>query len=148
MFIKNQKQYLDSNSLLPKSDFSVCLSMHSFAPLPSLASFISLLPPSLFPPSSPQQLINAAPSPSIIRVAFLLHFPSHTTWEQHFPCTPCTTSTNDKMIKFAALINECDGYINSRTLISESGIHTKYTTIESLFGHSLSCYTPSLSHTP
>jgi hypothetical protein len=44
------------------------------------------------------------------------------------------------MIKSAALINECDDWINSRTLISESGIHTKYTTIESLFGHSFSGY--------
>jgi hypothetical protein len=144
MFIKNKKKSFDSNAFLPKSDFLVCLSMHSWAPLPSLASFTNLLPPSLFSPSSPQQLINVAPSPSIIRTAFLLHFPSHTAREQHFPCTPCTTSTNllPKMIKSAALINECDGWINSRTLISESGIHTKYTTIESLFGHSLSCYMP------
>ncbi len=148
MFIKNQKQSFDSNVLLPKSNFSVCLSMHSLTPLPSLASFSSLRPPSLFSSSSPQQLINAVPSPSIIRVAFLLHFPSHTTREQHFPCTPCTTSTNllPKMKKSAALINECDDWINSRTLISESGIHTKYTTIESLFGHSLSSYTFSLTH--
>jgi hypothetical protein len=48
------------------------------------------------------------------------------------------------MIKSAAFINECDGWINSRTLISESGIHTKYTTIESLFGHSLSGYNPNI----
>ncbi len=109
---------------------------------PSLASFTSLHPPSLFPLSSPQQLINAAPSPSIIRAAFLLYFPSHTAREQHFPCIPCTTSINllPKMIKSTALINECDGWINSRTLISESSIHTKYTTLESLFGHSLSGY--------
>jgi hypothetical protein len=44
------------------------------------------------------------------------------------------------MIKSAALINEGDGWINSRTLISESGIHAKCTTIESLFGHSLCGY--------
>jgi len=77
---------------------------------PSLASFTSLRPPSLFLSSS-QQLINATPSPSIIRAAFLLYFPSHTAREQHFPCIPCTTSTNllPKMIKSAALINECDG---------------------------------------
>ncbi len=114
---------------------------HSFFS-PSLASFTSLRLPSLFSSSSPQQLINAAPSPSIIHVAFLLYFPSHTAREQHFPCIPCTTNTNlfPKMIKSAAFINECDGWINSRTLISESGIHTKYTTIESLFGHSLSGY--------
>ncbi len=112
-------------------------------PLPSLASFTSLRPSLLFSPSSPQHHINAAPSPFIIRTAFLLYFPPHTAREQHFPCIPCTTSTNllPKMIKFAALINEGDGWINSRTLISESGIHTKCTTIESLFGHSLSGYT-------
>jgi len=109
---------------------------------PSLASFTSLRPLSLFMPSSPQQLINATSSHSIIRATFLLYFPSPTAREQHFPCILCTTSTNliPKMIKSAALINECDGWINSRTLISESGIHTKYTTIESLFGHSLSDY--------
>jgi hypothetical protein len=74
--------------------------------------------------------------------AIPLYFPSHTAREQHFPCIPCTTNTNllPKMIKSAALINECDGWINSKTLISEFGIHTKYTTIESLFGHSLSGY--------
>jgi hypothetical protein len=44
------------------------------------------------------------------------------------------------MIKSAALINEGDGWINFRTLISESGIHAKCTTIKSLFGHSLSGY--------
>jgi len=44
------------------------------------------------------------------------------------------------MIKYAALIDEGDSWINSRTLISESGIHAKCTTIESLFGHSLSGY--------
>jgi len=44
------------------------------------------------------------------------------------------------MIKSAAFINEGDGWINSRTLISEFGIHTKCTTIESLFHHSLSGY--------
>jgi hypothetical protein len=131
MFIKNQKQSFDSNVVLPKSNLSVYLSMHSWALLPSLASFTSLLPASLFSPSSPQQLINATPSASIIRAAFLLHFPSHTAREQHFPCTPCTTNINllPKMMKFIALINECDDWINSRTLISESGIHTKYTTI-------------------
>jgi hypothetical protein len=48
------------------------------------------------------------------------------------------------MIKSAALINEWDDWINSRTPISESGIHTKYTTIESLFGHSLSGYSMTL----
>jgi hypothetical protein len=142
MFIKNQKQSFDSNVVLPKSNLLVYLSMHSWALLPSLASFTSLLPASLFSPSSPQQLINATPSASIIRAAFLLHFPSHTAREQHFPCTPCTTNINllPKMMKFIALINECDDWINSRTLISESDIHTKYTTIESLFGHSFSCY--------
>jgi len=83
------------------------------------------------------------PSPSIIHAAFLLYFPSHIAREQHFPCIPCMTSTNllPKMIKSATLINECDGWINSITLISESGIHTKYTTIESLFDHSFSGYT-------
>jgi len=122
--------------LLSHHPVSTCLHS-SFSP--SLASFTSLHPPSLFPPSSPQQLINAVPSPSIIHAAFLLYFPSHTAREQHFPCM---TSTNllPKMIKSAALINECDSWINSKTLISESGIHTKYTTIESLFGHSLSGY--------
>jgi hypothetical protein len=56
---------------------------------------------------------------------------------------PCTTSTNllPKKIKSAALINEGDGWINSKTLISDSGVHTKYTTTESLFSHSLFGYT-------
>jgi hypothetical protein len=44
------------------------------------------------------------------------------------------------MIKSAALINEGDSWINFRTLIGESGIHAKCTTIESLFGHSLLSY--------
>ncbi len=44
------------------------------------------------------------------------------------------------MIKSSALINEGDGWINSETLISDSGVHTKYTTTESLFGHSLFGY--------
>jgi hypothetical protein len=117
--------------------------LHSFFFLSSFLGFLHKPPSfSLFPPSSPQQPINAAPSPSITRAVFLLHFPSHIAREQHLPCTPCTTSTNlFRKIKVATLINECDGWINYRTLISESGIHTKYTTIDSLFGHSLSGYT-------
>jgi hypothetical protein len=107
-----------------------------------LASSISLCPPPLFMPSSPQQLINVAPSFLIICVAFLLYFPSHTTKEQHCPCIPCTTSTIilPKIIKSAALINEGDSWINWETLISESGIHTKCTTTEYLFGHPLCGY--------
>jgi hypothetical protein len=125
MFIKNQRQFFLTLTLSSKnqtskfvspcipellSHRSVSTCPHtSFSP--SLASFTSLRRPSLFPPSSPQQLINATPPPSIIRAAFLLYFPSHTAREQHFPCIPCTTSTNllPKMIKSAALINECDG---------------------------------------
>jgi hypothetical protein len=44
------------------------------------------------------------------------------------------------MIKSAALINEVDGDINSKTLISESGIHTTDTTIKFLFSHTMFGY--------
>jgi hypothetical protein len=40
----------------------------------------------------------------------------------------------------AALINEVDGGINSKALISEFGIHTINTTTDSSFGHSLFGY--------
>jgi hypothetical protein len=50
------------------------------------------------------------------------------------------TNLLPKRIKSAAFINEVNGGINSQTLISESDIHTKDTTTESLFGHPLFGY--------
>jgi hypothetical protein len=112
MFIKNQKQFLNSNALLLRSDLSISPLLPCWAPptsspkirasfAPSLASFTSVHPSLLFPPSSPQQHINAAPSSFIIRTAFLLHSPSHTARKQPSHASHArlvlTTFQNDKI---------------------------------------------------
>jgi hypothetical protein len=91
--IKNNRR---TRTLSSKNQtFPVYFSLHSFFFLSSFLGFLHKPPSfSLFPSSSPQQPINAAPSPSITRAVVLLHFPSHTAREQHLPCTPCMTSTN------------------------------------------------------